>query len=45
MKPAMVDEEVHTRDSDGRSYSGSMKNVGEHFSFLSMNNGQEQERW
>ena len=31
MKPVMVDEEVHTRDSDGRSYSGSWKNEGNIF--------------
>jgi hypothetical protein len=31
MKPVVVDEEVHTWDSDGRSYSGSTKNEGNIF--------------
>jgi|APCry1669192269_1035402.scaffolds.fasta_scaffold00411_16 hypothetical protein len=34
MKPVMVDEEVSTRDSVGRGYSGSTKNDGDNFSFL-----------
>ena len=31
MKPAMADEEVGTRDSDGRSYSGSREMLGSIF--------------
>jgi hypothetical protein len=31
MKPVMADEEVSTRDSDGRSYSGSRKMRGTFF--------------